>query len=159
MNISIQQRYLFSQKLIKEAGEIALDYYLNRENLTIECKKGEKLDLVSIADKKVEEHIKLALNHSFPNDGFLGEESGADEMDSEFCWVVDPIDGTNPFLYGLHAWCVSIALLHNKKIVLGIIFDPVHNELFHACRGEGAFLNQKPIHTMNATSVKDGLMG
>jgi len=72
---------------------------------------------------------------------------------------VDPIDGTSPFLYGLNAWCISIAILHKNKIVSGVIFDPVHNELFRAMKGDGAFLNDHPIHVSSSTSLKEGLMG
>lgn len=159
MNNSIQQRYLFAQQLAKEAGGIALDFYRNRDSLQIECKQGEKLDLVSVADKTVEAHIKSALKQHFPQDGFLGEESGADHIEKEFIWIIDPIDGTNPFLYGLHAWCISIAVMHQGKVVVGAIFDPVHSELFHAMQGQGAFVNSQPIHTALCASVQDGLTG
>lgn len=159
MSIDIQQRYLFSQKLAKEVGKIALDFYVNRKTLTIEHKKGEKLDLVSVADKTVEDKIKSEIKAMFPLDGFLGEESGQENIEQEFCWVIDPIDGTNPFLYGLHSWCISIAVLRNKKIVSGVIFDPVHNELFHSQYGQGAFLNNEPLIPIKADSLKDGLIG
>ena len=72
MDIELRNRYLFSQKLVKEVGEIALDFYLNRNELKIECKKGNLQDQVSIADKTVEEKIKDALKSHFPQDGFLG---------------------------------------------------------------------------------------
>ena len=159
MDVDIQQRYLFARQLVQKVGSIALDFYLNRNKLEIECKKGESQDLVSIADKSVENEIKSALKQHFPQDGFLGEESGADSLEREFCWVVDPIDGTSPFLYGLHAWCISIAVLRNKEVVAGVVFDPLHNELFHAALGCGAFLNEQPIKTASATSVKEGLAG
>ncbi len=159
MDVDIQQRYLFARQLVQKVGGIALDFYLNRNKLEIECKKGESQDLVSIADKSVENEIKSALKQHFPQDGFLGEESGADSLEREFCWVVDPIDGTSPFLYGLHAWCISIAVLRNKDVVAGVVFDPLHNELFHAALGCGAFLNEQPIKTAGATSVKEGLTG
>lgn len=159
MDMTIQQRYLFARQLVRNIGQIALDFYLNRSKLEVECKKGEAQDLVSIADKTVEKEIKSALQQHFPSDGFLGEESGADSLEQEFCWVVDPIDGTSPFLYGLHAWCISIALLRNKEIVAGIVFDPLHNELFHASIGNGAFLNEQPIKASAVESLREGLTG
>ena len=70
MDIELRNRYLFSQKLVKEVGEIALDFYLNRNELKIECKKGDLQDQVSIADKTVEAKIKDALKSHFPQDGF-----------------------------------------------------------------------------------------
>lgn len=159
MDIELRNRYLFSQKLVKEVGEIALDFYLNRNELKIEYKKGDLQDQVSIADKTVETKIKDALKSHFPQDGFLGEESGAENLACEYCWVVDPIDGTSSFLYGLNAWCISIAILHKNQIVCGVIFDPVHNELFRAMEGDGAFLNDHPIRASSSISLKEGLMG
>ncbi len=159
MDVELLNRYLFSQELVKEVGKIALDFYLKRKELKIECKKGDLQDQVSIADKTVEAKIKEALKQHFPQDGFLGEESGAENLSCEYCWVVDPIDGTSTFLYGLNAWCVSIAILHKNQIVSGVIFDPVHNELFRAMKGDGAFLNDQPIHASSSTSLKEGLMG
>ena len=159
MDIELRNRYLFSQKLVKEVGEIALDFYLNRNELKIECKKGDLQDQVSIADKTVEAKIKDALKSHFPQDGFLGEESGAENLACEYCWVVDPIDGTSSFLYGLNAWCISIAILHKNQIVCGVIFDPVHNELFRAMKGDGAFLNDHPICASSSISLKEGLIG
>lgn len=155
----ILQRYIFAQDLIKKVGEIAYQFYINRDQLAIECKKGERLDLVSLADKEIEKVIKNALYENFPNDGFLGEETGENKLENSFCWVVDPIDGTNPFLFGLHAWCISIGIIYDNEVVAGVIFDPLHDELFHACLNNGAFLNNKPIKVMNSTSLQDGLMG
>lgn len=159
MDIELRNRYLFSQKLVKEVGEIALNFYLNRNELKIECKKGDLQDQVSIADKTVEAKIKDALKSHFPQDGFLGEESGAENLACEYCWVVDPIDGTSSFLYGLNAWCISIAILHKNQIVCGVIFDPVHKELFRAMKGDGAFLNDHPIRASSSISLKEGLIG
>ncbi|MFQ1014480.1 inositol monophosphatase family protein [Avibacterium paragallinarum] len=159
MNSHIQQRYVFAKDLIKNVGEIALSFYLNRDKLNIQHKKGEAQDLVSIADQNVEKEIKTALKVHFPDDGFLGEESGADGLDKDFCWVVDPIDGTGPFLYGLHAWCISIAVLYKQEIVIGLIYDPLHKELFHATKGNGAFVNEAPLSASKATSLQEGLVG
>ncbi|WP_293731496.1 inositol monophosphatase [uncultured Actinobacillus sp.] len=159
MNKNIQQRYLVARNIIQQAGKEALSFYLNRNNLEIIYKKGEKQDLVSIADKTVESIIKSAVQQHFPDDGFLGEESGAQDVTKDFCWVVDPIDGTSPFLYGLNAWCISIAVLYRGDIVIGLIYDPQHDELFHCTKGNGAYLNQTAIQCANAHSLTDGLMG
>ena len=91
MDIELRNRYLFSQELVKEVGKVALDFYLNRKELKIECKKGDLQDQVSIADKTVEAKIKDALKQHFPQDGFLGEESGAENLACEYCWVVDEL--------------------------------------------------------------------
>ncbi|AEC17698.1 inositol monophosphatase [Gallibacterium anatis] len=160
MDKNIQNRYLFSLELIKKAGESALSFYLNREKLAIECKQGNKQDQVSNADKFVEQLIYQEIMKTFPEDGFFGEESGYSSLDCDFCWIVDPIDGTSPFLNGLHAWCISIALLHQGEIVVGLVFDPLHNELFHTQKHQGAYLNSSPIKTrQNAKTLEDGLVG
>lgn len=160
MTFSLKERYQFIQRLIREAGDTALSFYASRHNLYINTKRGDKQDEVSIADVQVEQQIRNAIETTFPEDGFLGEESGYTGLDKQFCWVVDPIDGTSAFLHGLHSWCISIALFEQGEIVAGCVLDPVHNELFHACKGQGAYLNSQPICTLQqAENWDDGLIG
>ncbi|MBE2894577.1 inositol monophosphatase family protein [Spirabiliibacterium falconis] len=159
MSIEISKRYQCAKEIILTAGELAYHYYLQRGNLSVQTKQDDQQNLVSEADRNVEQHIKTALLTHFPADGFLGEESGARDVEKDFCWVVDPIDGTSAFLHGLHGWCISIALLHHKKVVLGLIFDPNHNELFHAQKGEGAFVNKNALHAAEVSDFTAGLIG
>ena len=158
-----QARFDFAKTLILKAGTIAHDYFENREALTIEHKGLQ--DVVSIADKAVEQLIRDELASAFSEDGFLGEEDAERDIANfnanatSHVWVVDPIDGTALFLNGIPSWCISIALLVDDKIELGLIYDPCNKELFCAQRGLGATLNDKPINIADAQSVKDGMIG
>jgi len=152
-----------AKELIIKAGELAHDYFLSREALLVEHKGPQ--DVVSIADRAVEQLIRDTLSAAFSEDGFLGEEEAERDIAnfrakaSHSLWVVDPIDGTALFLNGIPSWCVSIALLVDNQIQLGLIYDPCNKELFCAQRGHGALLNDKSIAVSTATSVSQGMIG
>ncbi len=152
-------RYTFAQNLAREAGRLAYDFYKRRAELAIENKGLQ--DVVSIADKKVEQLIRARLEARFPEDGFLGEETGASEggRPGQAVWVVDPIDGTSCFLGGMPTWCVSIALVRDGEIEIGVIYDPNVDELYAGRRGGGAWLNGVRQPRPPARSLKDGLFG
>lgn len=142
----------------QEAGAVALGHFRNLDSLTIEAKGVQ--DLVSEADRLTEEVIKERLLGLFPVDGFVGEETGAQGVDgSRGAWVVDPIDGTQPFLLGLPTWCVSIAYVADGRTQVGVIYNPVTDDLYAAQRGGGASLNGLPIRVREATALSDGLTG
>ncbi|HEX9790671.1 MAG TPA: inositol monophosphatase [Kiloniellales bacterium] len=155
----MQDRYIFAQDLAREAGRLAYDYYRRRAEYAVE-RKGLQ-DVVSIADKKVEELIRARLGARFPDDAFLGEESGASGTVAagQPVWVVDPIDGTACFLNGMPTWCVSIALTRDGELEIGVIYDPNSDEIYAARRGGGTYLNgvRQPIPP--ATAFRDGLFG
>jgi myo-inositol-1(or 4)-monophosphatase len=103
--------------------------------------KSSATDMVSAADRDAEALIRTGLTTARPEDGLVGEEGSRRESASGRHWVVDPLDGTTNFLYGLPQWAVSIALEGS----LGVVFDPVRDELFAAVRGSGASLNGDPV--------------
>lgn len=110
--------------------------------------------MVSEADVNVEHLIKNKLKVAFPDDGFLGEETGRDALSNAACiWVVDPIDGTQPFVSGMGSWCVSIALVVKGAVAMGFVFAPARGELFAGFNGK-ATLNGKTIHIKDVNSVK-----
>ncbi|HUG62681.1 MAG TPA: inositol monophosphatase family protein, partial [Methylomirabilota bacterium] len=115
-------------------------------------RKGAQ-DLVSEADRRVEELIVSRLSEAFPEDGFLGEEGGTRNPGARATWVIDPIDGTHNFLTGVRFWCLSIGLVAAEKSVLGVIYDPQAEELFSARSGGGAFLNGAPIRVSGETDI------
>lgn len=156
---AMEARYAFVQELARDAGELAYDFYKRRSELAIESKGLQ--DVVSIADKKVEELIRARLESRFPEDGFLGEETGTSVAgrQGQAIWVVDPIDGTSCFLGGMPTWCVSIALVRDGVIEIGVIYDPNVDELYAARRGGGTYLNGVPQPVPPAQSLKDGLFG
>ncbi|MCX7277016.1 MAG: hypothetical protein NTZ15_06765 [Burkholderiales bacterium] len=154
---AISARYALAQSIARQAGMQALEWFRKRDQLVIESKGLQ--DMVSAADKDTELYIRAQVLAQFADDGFLGEEGGLDREDAAYLWVIDPIDGTACFVNGMHAWCLSIAVTYQGKPVIGVVFDPNSNEMFHACDGQGAFVNQQPIHAHQARSITEGVLG
>jgi myo-inositol-1(or 4)-monophosphatase len=153
----LAKRFHFAKQLVREAGALAARYFSSIGSLTIE-QKGPQ-DMVSEADRETEKFIRRQLREHFPGDAFLGEESGSDQLENApGIWVVDPIDGTQPFISGMPNWCVCIAFVVGSSIEIGCIFDPVYKELFSAQRGSGAHLNGRPIHCHPGQTIKDGVV-
>lgn len=119
-------------------------------------------ELVTEMDKKIELKIKKYLGNLYPDIGFLGEETGSDSGSSydstSKYWVVDPLDGTTNYSIKNPFFCVSIALVDNGVIKLGVVHSPVTKETFHAEKGKGAFLNGIPIMVSNIRSLNNSLM-
>lgn len=157
---TISSRYPFIQEVAIEAGKLAVDYYHQRGELNIEKKQGDGQDLVTVADKNTENFIREKINHRFPDDAIFGEEGGFAQGKSGYTWVVDPIDGTSAFIFGLASWCVSIALLDpQKNTVIAAVYDAVHDDLFHAMQGHGCYCNKTPVNVNPVHSLNEGLLG
>lgn len=154
---ALESRYELAKIIAVEAGTMALDLFRRRDQLVVEFKGLQ--DMVSAADRDVERFIKSRIHAAFESDGFLGEEDGVDGVDAEFVWVVDPIDGTACFVNGMYSWCVSIAVICRGEPVIGVVFDPNANDLFHARLGGGAFCGENPIRVHPGQSLKDGVLG
>jgi myo-inositol-1(or 4)-monophosphatase len=151
-----QDRFDFAKNLIMEAGELALQYFGSLANLTI-MSKGAR-DMVSEADLAVEKLIKERLLARYPDDAYLGEETGQVKgSDNSGIWVVDPIDGTQPFLSGLSTWSISIAYVRASEVQLGMVNNPAARELFTGGMGRTAELNGRPVAPREARSLVDGL--
>lgn len=152
----LEQRFLRSKDIAVAAGDLAGRFFENRNALKIETKSIQ--DYVSNADKEVESKIIHTINAHFPNDQIVGEESGCKVADSDYVWIVDPIDGTANFINGIPHFCISIALCFLGKVRFGVIYDPNQKELFDAFRGEGAFLNGKPIKVSNNSDLDQSMI-
>jgi myo-inositol-1(or 4)-monophosphatase len=151
-----QERFDFAKDLIIEAGDLAMRYFGNLAGLSI-MSKGAR-DMVSDADIAVENLIKERLLSRYSEDAYLGEETGhVKGSDDSGIWVVDPIDGTQPFLSGLTNWCISIAYVRSNEVQLGMVNNPAVGELFTGGIGWGAELNGRPIVPSQAQSVAEGL--
>lgn len=120
-------------------------------------KKG-RINVVTEADLAAEKLIREIISFHFPNHDFLGEESGIISRSNAPLWIVDPLDGTTNFAQGYPFFSVSIALEINKEIVVGVVYAPISDETFHACKGEGAYLNGKPIHVSNHNVLEESLL-
>ncbi|HXV29709.1 MAG TPA: inositol monophosphatase, partial [Sinorhizobium sp.] len=132
----LETRLALAETVAREAGATALDYFNRRETLVVETKRDPQ-DVVSIADREVEHLIRSRIADAYPEDGVLGEEYGLAPGRSGFTWVIDPIDGTSPFVNGMPNWCVSIAVLHDDVPVVGVIAAPCHDELYAGALGLG----------------------
>jgi myo-inositol-1(or 4)-monophosphatase len=128
-----------AQRIARTAGALALDYFQRLNTLVIE-KKGPQ-DFVSEADKNVELNVRAAIEAVFPDDGIVGEEHAPKASASGYTWVIDPIDGTTNFISAIPVWCVVIAVVRDDATQIGVIYDPVHDEMFFAEKGAGASLN------------------
>ncbi|MGI9421101.1 MAG: inositol monophosphatase family protein [Geminicoccaceae bacterium] len=144
--------------ITRDAGKLALDFFERRDQLVIE-QKGMQ-DLVSVADRQTEDVIREGLNRAFPDDAIIGEEGGSEAAGAAGpLWIIDPIDGTMNFLRGVPYWSVAVALMVDKKLMMGITYDPVHDELFTARRGGGAFKNGQAISVSDAKDPKQAVIG
>ena len=147
----LDHRLRVAEAVVRDAGRLAAEHFARRELLSIDRKGAQ--DLVSEADRACEDLIVAGLARQFPEDGFLGEERGSRNPDAAAIWVIDPIDGTHNFLTGIPVWCVSIGLVVDGELVLGIIYHPLADELYSARSGGGAFLNGQPIRVSGETDL------
>ena len=148
----LDHRRRVAEAVVGDAGLRAAGHFARRELLSIDRKGAQ--DLVSEADRACEDLIVAALARRFPRDGFVGEERGSRNADAAAIWVIDPIDGTHNFLTGIPVWCVSLGLVVDGELVLGVIDHPLAGELYSARSGGGAFLNGQRIRVSGETDLK-----
>ena len=151
-------RFELGRDIARNAGAVALRYFSDLSTLRVQSKGVQ--DMVSEADIEVEDLIRDAVAKQFPDDAFLGEESAGSFQiaKGKGTWIVDPIDGTQPFVNGIRSWCISIAFVEGHELVFGVVFDPNTDELFSAQSGRGATLNGNEISCSPATRLSDGLV-
>ena len=156
----LELRLLTACAIVREAGHLACGYFAERKKLEVEH-KADMQDLVSVADREVEELIRTRLTVAFPDDGLLGEEGGGGDSLTAAgpVWVIDPIDGTANFLRGLPYWSVALAYLVEGRTEIGVTYDPVHDELFWARRTTGAYLNERAIRVSDCDEAKRAVIG
>lgn len=142
--------------VIQRVGELQLKYFRNR-NIEINS-KSSIVDLVTEVDKKSEDIIIKHIQSQYPGHGILSEESGLFDIVSDYQWVIDPLDGTNNFAHGLPMFSISIALQYKGQTVMGLIYIPVLKELFSSIKGEGAFLNGKPISVSDKPALNQAVI-
>lgn len=143
-----------ARQAAEKAGEI-LNRMFGRVNKI--SKKGE-IDLVTEADLRAEEAILQIISRTFPQDSVITEETGGYNHRPDRVWVIDPLDGTTNFAHGFPCFAVSIALEVEKEVVVGIVFNPYHNEFFEGARGLGAFLNSEPIRVSQTREIGESLL-
>lgn len=120
--------------------------------------KSSGTDMVSDADRDAEEVIVSRIVRERPDDGILGEEEGERHGTSGFRWIVDPLDGTTNFLYGIPQWAVSIACMEASQTIIGVVHDAIRHETFTATTRHGAFLNGAPIRVSDTVELTEALI-
>lgn len=149
MNIMMRASEKAARSLLRDFNEV--------EHLQV-SRKGPG-DFVSAADKRAEEIIFEELKKARPDYNFLMEESGAvGGKDSEFRWIIDPLDGTTNFLHGIPHWAISIGLEHKGEMIAGLIHDPVKDEIFHAEKGKGAFMRRRRLRASGREIAESSLI-
>ena len=133
-----------AERLAREAGKIQRDRYEGDFDIQT---KSASIDLVTDVDRACEKLIVEAIGSERPGDAILAEEGGGtDTPDAEWRWIIDPLDGTSNYAHGYPRFCVSIGVERRGASAVGVVYDPLLDELFSAVRGEGATLNKRPIH-------------
>jgi myo-inositol-1(or 4)-monophosphatase len=143
-------------KAARRAGGIINRATRNLDIVTFKEKAAN--DFVSEVDREAEQAIIRTLREAYPEHSILAEESGA-SGDSEYQWIVDPLDGTTNFIHGFPQYAVAIALTHKGTVTQAVIYDPGRNELFTASRGRGAFVNDQRMRVSKRASLKSALVG
>lgn len=129
-----------------QAAKVAGDVHKKYFNQGVQVrKKTSSFDLVTVADIEAEMAVVSVLKEFFPGHNFIAEENKYENTGSEYTWVIDPLDGTSNFAYGLPIFCASIALVRNNEVIAGVVYDPSRDELFSAGKNCGAFLNGNKI--------------
>jgi myo-inositol-1(or 4)-monophosphatase len=140
----------------REAGRIITRNFNRIDRLTISDKGNN--DFVSEVDRNAEAVIINLLREKYPNHAILAEESGSQGAD-DYLWIIDPLDGTTNFLHGFPQFAVSIALKIKGRLEVGVVYNPVNEEMYTACRGEGALLNDKKIRVSGRKGLNGALLG
>lgn len=143
--------------VVKETG-----LYISSEKKNFSAQKDVELkghsNFVTYVDKTSEKRLVTALGILVPGSGFIAEEGTSDLKGEEYNWVIDPLDGTTNFIHGLTPHSISVALMKNSEIILGVVYEINSGELFSAIRGGGAFLNDQPIKVSENSTHQQALI-
>lgn len=153
MRMDLNNLLYETQSTVRKAGEILLSYYRTRMRVEHKYHGG----LVTEADLASEKFLKNELSQLLPEAAFWAEESGK-SGESEYHWVIDPLDGTTNFAHGLPYFCISVALTHKNQPILGVTYQPLLQECYTAYKGGGAFCNDFPITVSQVKSVADSMI-
>ena len=151
----MQKFFDIAQQAAKAAGKIIKDNFHKNKNISY---KG-RIDLVTDIDKKAEDNIIKILNKHFPKHNILTEETDFDIDDrTEYCWVIDPLDGTTNYVHEFPFVNVSIALQKNKKSIVGVVFNPILDEFFCAIKGRGSYKDEQKLSVSKTTELKKSML-
>src|SRR5581483_8585994 len=152
----VDARLALAKDIAREGGAMMLSSLNNRTNAPVHKFKGAH-DYITETDGAVEKMVRSRITAAFPADSFLGEETVDDKAAARYgrdIWVVDPIDGTANFARGVPHFCISVAFVRDGRTELGVVYDPVHDELYVARRGQGATRNGNPIRVSGIGDIR-----
>ncbi|XP_054735339.1 uncharacterized protein LOC129242610 [Anastrepha obliqua] len=160
-DINVRNYYNVALELVMKCGPLVREGY-NTTNADYK-QKSEFFDLVTKYDKQIEDILIEGLQKAFPESKFIGEEAAAEsgkvpELTDAPTWIIDPIDGTTNFIHRIPHWCISVGLAINKELVVGIVYNPIANEMYSASKGNGAYLNGQPIHVKKCNKMNDAVL-
>jgi len=141
----------------RNAGNIIMRYVDRLDTLAVTSKARN--DFVTDVDRMAEQEIISVLRKAYPDHSILAEETGSQGTSEEFCWVIDPLDGTTNYIHGFPQFAVSIAFRQKGRLEQGVIYDPVRQELYTASRGAGAQLNNRRIRVSQKKDLEGALLG
>jgi len=148
VNADWRSRYELAVEAARQAGRLAMRYF--DTDLTVEWKQDSSP--VTVADREAEALLRRQLLGAFPNDGFLGEESGDTPGVSGFRWIIDPIDGTRSFVRGIPIWATLVGLEYEGDQIAGIAHVPALGQTYRALRGDGAYRDERRIQVSTISS-------
>ena len=143
-----------AREISLSAGEILLDWWPK----TKEISDNGQNNIVTNVDRECEAHIRAEIAAHFPEHGIFGEEEKGDDPTTGWTWIIDPIDGTQNYAWGIPCFSTVIAVAKDGEGVMGVNFDPINKEMFHAARGQGAFLNEQKIQVSDVPQFEDVIM-
>jgi myo-inositol-1(or 4)-monophosphatase len=141
-------------EIARESGQLLVQMFNRPKEISY---KGT-FNLVTEADKRSEALIAERLRTHFPRHDMVGEEGGGQKTASDYCWYVDPLDGTTNFAHGFPVFCVSLGLAYRDEVIAGVVYDPIHEELYTAEKGSGAYLNNQRIHVSRIEKLGESLV-
>jgi myo-inositol-1(or 4)-monophosphatase len=154
--LDLSARLAVATEVTRSVGREASAFRESSGSAALQIEDKGPQDFVTVADKRAEASIRAAVTANFPNDGFMGEEGGG-ERSGQALWVVDPIDGTTNFIRGFRHWGVSIAVVADNKIQIGVVYDAAVDKVYSAVRGSGAFKDGQRIKSSTLTDPLKGL--
>lgn len=144
-----------AKKAAKESGKIQMEYFEKEREIST---KSSETDIVTQVDMLCQDAIVKIIKESFPDHNFLGEEGLEEANNSEYTWIIDPIDGTVNYTHRLPLFAVSIALKKDKDIIVGVVYVPILDEMFWAVKDQGSYLNGKKLSVSQNSTLKQSVV-
>jgi len=143
-----------AEEISREAGALLAEL-LTRP---LEIRYKRRSDLVTVADRRSEALIVDRLRERFPDHAIVAEEGGNHRSSSEYCWYVDPLDGTTNYAHGFPVYCVTLGLAYRGEVIAGVVYDPTRNDIYTVERGAGAFLNGQRLRVSSTEKLSESLL-